>query len=1033
MPQPPRPKRCGESRECAEEIQRLKARVRELETGAAYPLRRIMEVRSKIFAESAKRAPDNLPAHALPLVADLLESPIAYFHFVAEDRGALWPGNGFSTIPDSDRFPPASDWTISETDPRAESIREQIPMAWNGDAPPIPGTPSPEGSSAFRRELLLPVIRHNRPVALLGIADKPTPYTPADRDAAALLADVIWHLVKSKWSETYLRKSELRFRNLFQNHAAATLLIDPKSGAILDANPSAVRFYGWSREELQRKRIQDVNVLCSEAVRREMEKAASRERTFFKFRHRRADGSVRDVEVFSSRVETGEEPVLYSIVHDVTERLDFERSLRETEKKFTMLVENAPVGIFTAESAGRVLSMNDAMAGILGFHDPRRSAEGNPPWTELFVDPARRDRFLQRLREDGQAENFVFQARAADGRRPWLSINARVAGPDENGGFLVEGFAGDVTDRVETKAALEKRLLALTLPLDDPQGVRFEDLFNPEEIQRLQDEFAAATGVASIITHPDGAPITRPSNFSRLCAEIIRPTEKGAVNCRRSNARFGCPNPDGPTVQTCQSGGLRNAGAVISVGGKHIANWLVGQVRDDTQSEAKIRKYAREIGADEDAAAEAFHEVPAMSPGRFEKIARVLLTLANQLSASAYQNIQQARFITERKRAECDRIRMERDYQILFREMLDGFAVHEIILDGAGRPIDYRFLAVNPAFERLTGLSAETIVGRTVLEALPQTEAYWIETYGRVALTGEPVLYDNHSEALDKHFEVTAFRPAPGQFACIFNDITGRKRSEAALKQLNDALEAKNAELEQVVYVASHDLRSPLVNIDGYAKELSLLLKEMREAVSEAPGGEAALSAAAPFLDDEIPEALHFIGASARKMDTLLTGLLRLSRSGRAALEIRPQDMNALMTQVVDATEYQIRESVAAVAVDHLPPCLGDAVQLNQVFSNLLDNALKYAAPDRKARIRISGSVEGNRAIYGVEDNGIGMAPDHLEKIFDIFHRLDPGIGSGEGLGLTIARRILDRMEGTIGVDSTLGVGSRFTVDLPTA
>jgi PAS domain S-box-containing protein len=1033
MPQPPRPKQCGESRECAEEIQRLKARLRELEAEAASPLRRIMEIRSQILAESAKRAPDILPAHALPLVADLLESPIAYFHFVAEDRGALWPGNGFSAIPDSDRFPPAGDWTISETDPRAESIREQIPMAWNGDAPPISGTPSPEGASAFRRELLVPVIRHNRPVALLGVADKPTPYTPADRDAAALLADVIWHLVKSKWSETYLRKSELRFRNLFQNHAAATLLIDPKSGAILDANPSAVRFYGWSREELQRKRIQDVNVLSPEAVRREMEKAASRERTYFKFRHRLADGSVRDVEVFSSRVETGEEPVLYSIVHDVTERLDFERSLRETEKKYTALVENAPVGIFTAESAGRVLSMNDAMAGILGFSDPRRPPEGNPPWTELFVDPARRDRFLQRLREDGQAENFVFQARSADGRRPWLSVNARVAGSDGNGGFLVEGFAGDVTDRVETEAALEKRLLALTLPLDDPQGVRFEDLFNPEEIQRLQDEFAAATGVASIITHPDGAPITRPSNFRRLCAEIIRPTEKGAANCRRSNARFGCPNPDGPTIRICKSGGLRDAGAAISVGGKHIANWLVGQVRDGDQAEAKIREYAREIGADEDAAAEAFHEVPAMPPGRFEKIVRVLFTLANQLSAFAYQNIQQARFITERKRAECDRIRMERDYRTLFREMLDGFAVHEIILDDAGRPIDYRFLAVNPAFERLTGLSAETVVGRTVLEALPQTEAHWIETYGRVALTGEPILFDNHSEALDKHFEVAAFRPAPGQFACIFSDITDRKRNEAAMKQLNDALEAKNAELEQVVYVASHDLRSPLVNIDGYSKELGLLLTELREALDGAPDGPAAAKAAEPFLDEEIPEALRFIRTSAAKMDTLLTGLLRLSRSGRAALNIGPRDMNALMAQVVDATEYRIRETGAAVTVDDLPPCRGDAVQLNQIFSNLLDNALKYRSPDREARIRISGETAENRSIYRVEDNGIGMQPDHLEKIFDIFHRLNPDLGEGEGLGLTIVRRILDRMEGTVEVTSTPGAGSRFTVDLPAA
>ncbi|MFP4309548.1 MAG: hypothetical protein ACLFPR_16095 [Desulfococcaceae bacterium] len=118
------------------------------------------------------------------------------------------------------------------------------------------------------------------------------------------------------------------------------------------------------------------------------------------------------------------------------------------------------------------------------------------------------------------------------------------------------------------------------------------------------------------------------------------------------------------------------------------------------------------------------------------------------------------------------------------------------------------------------------------------------------------------------------------------------------------------------------DLRSYLANIDGYAKELFLLLEEMGEPLSEAPGSEAALSAAAPFLDDEIPEALHFIGASARKMGALPTGLLRLSRSGRAPLDIRVQDMNAPMTQAVDAAEYQIRESEAAVAAEDLPPRL---------------------------------------------------------------------------------------------------------------
>ncbi|HAS51020.1 MAG TPA: hypothetical protein DCS21_04510, partial [Gammaproteobacteria bacterium] len=123
------------------------------------------------------------------------------------------------------------------------------------------------------------------------------------------------------------------------------------------------------------------------------------------------------------------------------------------------------------------------------------------------------------------------------------------------------------------------------------------------------------------------------------------------------------------------------------------------------------------------------------------------------------------RDITALHQAKADRQQLEQQYQMLFREMLDGFALHELILDAHGQPADYRFLAVNPAFEYLTGLQAETLVGRTVLEVMPGTEQHWIETYGRVALTGEPALFENESQELGRSFKVTAFRPAPGQFA----------------------------------------------------------------------------------------------------------------------------------------------------------------------------------------------------------------------------------------------------------------------------
>jgi PAS domain S-box-containing protein len=142
----------------------------------------------------------------------------------------------------------------------------------------------------------------------------------------------------------------------------------------------------------------------------------------------------------------------------------------------------------------------------------------------------------------------------------------------------------------------------------------------------------------------------------------------------------------------------------------------------------------------------------------------------------------------------------EQAYQTLFREMLDGFALHEIICDESGKPVDYRFLSVNPAFERMTGLRGEEIVGKTVLELMPQTENHWIETYGRVALTGEPCHLENYAQELSKHFEVTAYCPYPGQFATIFADVTARKQSEEQVAESHRLLSNLAGLVPGVIY-----------------------------------------------------------------------------------------------------------------------------------------------------------------------------------------------------------------------------------------
>lgn len=462
----------------------------------------------------------------------------------------------------------------------------------------------------------------------------------------------------------------------------------------------------------------------------------------------------------------------------------------------------------------------------------------------------------------------------------------------------------EITHRKHMEKAMRERMLALTQPIGDITNVHFSDLFNLDEIQKIQDTFADATGVASLITDPNGVPITKPSNFCNLCTNIIRKTPKGLANCMKSDSIIGKSSTNGPNIRACLSGGLYDGGASITVGEHHIANWLIGQVLDNDADMDKMRNYAKEIEVDEEVFMNELKFVKKMPKEQFYKIGEALFLIAKQISDLALNNLQQARAITE------------------------------------------------------------------------------------------------------------------------------RMKTEEKIKALNDELLDKNKELEQIVYVSSHDLRSPLVNIQGFSKELKEDFDKIKRILESGTEEKILKDKVISSITNEMTDSFDFIFRSTRKMDLLLAGLLRLSRLGRSAYKFEQIKMNELARDVIKTFEYQIAQAGFEVVVGDLPDCYGDEFMINQVFSNIIDNALKFCQPGRAGKIMVDGEALNENCIYSIKDNGIGIPKDYQNQIFELFRRLDPKV-PGEGLGLAIVKKIIDRHNGSLWVESEVGEWSCFYFSLP--
>jgi signal transduction histidine kinase len=251
-------------------------------------------------------------------------------------------------------------------------------------------------------------------------------------------------------------------------------------------------------------------------------------------------------------------------------------------------------------------------------------------------------------------------------------------------------------------------------------------------------------------------------------------------------------------------------------------------------------------------------------------------------------------------------------------------------------------------------------------------------------------------------------------------------------ERTGDILRA-NEEIQRFAYIVSHDLRAPLVNIMGFTSELEAIGKMVSrqyEAVAErAP--DLMLADTPEAVNNDLPEAIGFIRNSTAKMDRLINAILGLSREGRRVLTPVSVDMTTLVSEIAGSLKHQVDAAGGEIVVGKLPTLLTDKLAIEQVFSNLIENAVKYVDQNRPPLVEIAGYKEGSQCRFEIKDNGRGIEEKDLERVFELFRRAGRQDRPGEGLGLAFVRAAVRRLGGTISIKSEFGKGTTFSLKFP--
>ena len=778
---------------------------------------------------------------------------------------------------------------------------------------------------------------------------------------------------------------------------------------------------------------------------------------------------------------------IVGVKENITERKLAEEALKQSERILRDAQEVARVGHYILDfKQGRWMS-SGVLDEIFGIDNNfERTIDS---WGQIIA-PEQKDEMFQYLNECikdyGLFKKDYKVIRISDRQVRWVSGIGEIEYDAEGNAVKMLGTIQDITDRIlnqqeivkakeraeqsemrlrQSETQLKLKLDKILMPDVEMPELSLTDVIEIEHLQLVQDSFAKALGVGSIITDVNGKPITRPSNFCGVCS-LIRSTEKGRAICAASDAKIGqiAVKTGVVHIESCGGCGFVDAGSPIYVGNKLVAIWMIGQTGVGDVNEEKLVSFANEIDVSPKLILEEYRKMTFMSPDRFIAITDLLSIFAKEINSLAYHNILLTRKVEEQKEYEAKLLRSKEiaemnellvkkkneehwalneelseantqleEFNELIQKKVAEIKEREAILNSTINNIPFDFWArdINGVCFLQNEISKQywgSMIGNTpdMQGVSEDTLAKWTSTNRRI-YQGETV--KEELEYLDKFGvrrnlqSITAPIVENGEVQGILGiniDISERKQFELDIIKAKEKAEESDRLKSTFLATMSHELRTPLNAIIGFSQILT---------------GVHELEKVTGFSQIINQQGKHLLG--------IIESMFELSMldAGEVKVKIEPFEIAGLFESLDQAAgQAQKKWNRSQLKVQYTPSkstkglmVFSDLSKLRQVLVNIVDNAIKFTL---HGSVEYGFSVAGDDLTIFVKDTGKGIDPENFNIIFAPFRQVDDSFSrefDGVGLGLSICKKMITLLDGEITVQSELGKGSTFSIVLHNA